>query len=171
MNGTADIIDGTWRPLLTRDWSDGPQVAFIMLNPSIADATRPDPTLTRCIGFAQSWGMGGLRVANLWSMVQSDPTQLWRAWAADYRDAVGPDNDAAILRAVDGAACVVVAWGAFCKCPARLLPAAATRARRVAHLLRTAGVTPMCLGTTSAGWPRHPLYLRSDTPREPWVCP
>jgi len=93
MNGTADIIDGTWRRLLTREWSDGPQVTFIMLNPSIADATRPDPTLTRCIGFAQSWGMGGLRVANLWSMVQSDPTQLWRAWAADYRDAVGPDND------------------------------------------------------------------------------
>ena len=31
-------------------------------------------------------------------------------------------------------------------------------------LILAAGKTPMCLGATKDGRPRHPLYLRADTP-------
>lgn len=47
-----------------------------MLNPSTADAEIDDPTITRCIGFAKSWGFGGLMVGNLWAYRATDPKEL-----------------------------------------------------------------------------------------------
>jgi hypothetical protein len=40
--------------------------------------------------------------------------------------------------------------------------------RNVSALIRAAGARMLCLGTTKAGAPRHPLYVRGDTPLEPW---
>jgi hypothetical protein len=31
------------------------------------------------------------------------------------------------------------------------------------------GAHPLCLGTTKSGAPRHPLYVRSDTPLVPYT--
>ena len=51
------VITGNYRYLLWREWnSDRKTVSFIMLNPSRADAELNDPTITRCINFAKSWG-------------------------------------------------------------------------------------------------------------------
>ena len=50
----------TFRYRLGRRWSDGPVLAFIMLNPSRADEHIDDPSVRRCIGFAQRLGYGGL---------------------------------------------------------------------------------------------------------------
>lgn len=55
------VIDesGQYRYSLIREWDpDKPKVVFIMLNGSTADAENDDPTLRRCIGFAQRWGFG-----------------------------------------------------------------------------------------------------------------
>jgi hypothetical protein len=38
----------------------------------------------------------------------------------------------------------------------------------VVEALRTRGIPMFCLGKTATGRPRHPLYLRSDTPLEPF---
>jgi len=46
-----------FRYRLGRRWSDGPVVAFIMLNPSCADEHIDDPSVRRCIGFAQAAGV------------------------------------------------------------------------------------------------------------------
>ena len=57
------IIDptGCYRYLLWREWeSNASRITFIMLNPSRADATVDDPTIRRCLGFAQDWGYGSL---------------------------------------------------------------------------------------------------------------
>lgn len=51
---------------------------------------------------------------------------------------------------------LVAAWGAH--------RAAAGRAVHVHHLLRGLGLRPQCLGTTTAGQPRHPLRLLARTP-------
>ncbi|MEL0599744.1 MAG: DUF1643 domain-containing protein [Planktothrix rubescens PR222] len=51
---------GLYRYSLYRGWeTNAPKrIAFVMLNPSRADATNDDPTLCRCISFARSWGYG-----------------------------------------------------------------------------------------------------------------
>ncbi|MGK7951453.1 MAG: DUF1643 domain-containing protein [Xenococcaceae cyanobacterium] len=58
MQGGA-VVTGNYRYLLWREWnSQSKTVSFIMLNPSRADAEINDPTITRCINFAKSWGYG-----------------------------------------------------------------------------------------------------------------
>jgi len=58
---SADFSDcGQYRYRLSRSWSNkrigkNKTVAFIGLNPSIADAEFDDPTIKRCITYAESW--------------------------------------------------------------------------------------------------------------------
>jgi len=101
--------DGVYRYRLERRWTSGPTVAWIMLNPSTADADTDDPTLRRISVFSRAWGFGRLIVANLYALRATDPAQLWTA-----PDAVGPDNDRHVADAVS---CheVIVAWGANAK--------------------------------------------------------
>jgi hypothetical protein len=149
---------GTYRYRLGRRLDEEPRAAlFVMLNPSTADATEDDPTIRRCIGFARREGCGTLEVVNLFALRATDPAELCRAY-----DAVGPDNPAAIAAAIGRAHLVVVAWGNIHR---RLGPG-----RHVDALLAQIppGRGPWCLGRTAAGAPRHPLYVKNDTPLEPW---
>src|SRR3990167_7612004 len=60
----------------------------IMVNPSTADATKEDPTVRRCIGFAKDMGATSLTVVNLFAFRSASPKAL-----ATMDDPVGPDND------------------------------------------------------------------------------
>ena len=141
MRGATFSADRRYRYRLWRRWDGArPVVAFVMLNPSTADARRDDPTIRRCIGFAKSWGFGGMEVVNLFAYRTTDPGELRRV-----TDPVGADNDRHIRRAIARADLVVLAWGAR------------TRSRRLLSLPHA-----RCLGLTRAGQPRHPLYLRRD---------
>jgi hypothetical protein len=139
---------GRYRTTLERWWDRSlPAALFVGLNPSTADAARNDPTVRRCIGFAWSWGYGGLFVANAFALRSTDPAGL-----LEVDDPVGAGNDAAIRTAAQRAALVVAAWGAG--------GALHKRGAAVAAIL--AGVGPVwCLGRTQAGFPRHPLYVRA----------
>lgn len=140
---------GQYRYFLTREWdADKPRVCFIMLNPSVADAERDDPTIRRCIGFARAWGAGSLEVVNLFAYRATDPEQLLTA-----ADPIGPENDAYIAKAVKRASQVIVAWGAH---------AAAYKERRAICVLDSL-VSPLCLDITKEGYPRHPLYIKGMT--------
>lgn len=150
--------DRTYRYLLTRRWDVlKPVMAFVMLNPSTADAFQPDPTITRCAGFARREGCGGIEIANLFALRATDPREL-----AGHADPAGPDNDRMLadLGALSGV--VVAAWGAH--------PAAISRGAAVARALTAAQpvVQVRCLGVTKDGHPRHPLYVRADAPLIPW---
>lgn len=46
---------------------------FIGLNPSTADETQDDPTVRRCIRYAQSWGYGALYMTNIFAFRATDP--------------------------------------------------------------------------------------------------
>ena len=144
--------DQTYRYQLGRFWSGlGAVATFIMLNPSTADAHVDDPTIRRCIGFAKSWGCGGLRVVNLYALRSTDPRNLWT-----HPDPVGPDNDiclgATAMQTSGSGAPLVAAWGAHAK---------ADRVKQVLEILQ--GQRLQCLGVTKSGAPRHPLYIASAT--------
>lgn len=139
---------GRYRYLLTRTTGPArPRLAFVLLNPSTADARRNDPTIRRCIGYAQRWGFGRLEIVNIFAYRTTYPRELLA-----HHEPVGRGNDAWIRRVARRADRVVVAWGAH--------GSALGRSARVARLLD--GIEAWCLGTTRAGEPRHPLYLRAD---------
>ncbi|MGF1480852.1 MAG: DUF1643 domain-containing protein [Cyanophyceae cyanobacterium] len=150
MKGDA-IFDSTgcYRYLLRRWWDEQlPTVGFIMLNPSRADATANDPTIRRCIGFAQLWGYGSLMVANLFAYRATQSKVL-----AGVADPIGPDNDRHLLALIDQSEQIILAWGDR----GMLL----NRSQAVLHLLF--GKETHCLGQNKTGQPRHPLYIKKAT--------
>lgn len=73
---------GIYRYALSRPADDlsatAPPVVFLMLNPSTADATTDDRTVSRCRGYARIWGRAGIVIVNLYALRATDPTELWR---------------------------------------------------------------------------------------------
>lgn len=155
---------GLYRYWLERKWASAglPQV-FVMLNPSTADATKDDPTIRRCINFAKREGATSLIVVNLFALRATDPKAL--NGVSDF--AIGPDNNENIeLALMCAATChkpVICAWGANKNAP--------PRASALIHLADDLGVNLVCLGTTKAGAPKHPLYLKADAPLVPFPAP
>jgi hypothetical protein len=145
-----------YRYRLTRTWDTSvPPLMFIMLNPSTADAFVPDPTITRCIGFAKREQAGGLVVCNLFGFRSTDPGVLLH-----HHHPVGNSNDQILADSLPHVDRVIVAWGV----PGRLHD----RDRKVMRLLREHDVQPMCLDTTKDGMPKHPLYVKADQPFQPY---
>jgi hypothetical protein len=126
-------------------------VLFCMLNPSTASATKDDPTIRRCVGFAKLWGFSELRVVNLFAVRSTKPSGL-----REVEDPIGRGNDEFVTNEISEADLLVAAWGAtggFIK-------------RKREFLERFGHHAWMCLGHTKAGHPKHPLYQRSDTELE-----
>ncbi len=145
--------DRQYRYLLTRTWSrTGPIVAFLMLNPSTADAFVLDPTVTRCVGFAKREGCAGLMVVNLFALRATKPAVM-----KAHPEPVGAHNDRSILGAAHTADVTVAAWGTH-----------GTHLRRADAVLRLLDGIPLKrLGPpTKGGHPGHPLFLRGDLPLE-----
>ncbi|TMG72243.1 MAG: DUF1643 domain-containing protein [Chloroflexi bacterium] len=144
MSGASFSRDRRYRYRLWRRWDAArPVVAFVMLNPSTADAARDDPTIRRCIGFARSWGYGRLEVVNLFAYRATDPRSL-----RHVPDPVGPANLRHLAAATARARLVIAAWGAD--------PSANDAPARKRVLSRP---ELRCLGLTRSGAPRHPLYV------------
>lgn len=163
MDSSAVISEcGRYRYRLYRSWSDGPFVVFLMFNPSTADATVNDPTIRKCIGFAERWGFPGLTVVNLFALRSTDPRAISKAL---YGDAVGPDNDAEILTACATSTELVAAWGC-----GQHMKGHRDRAAKALRLIReTYPVLKIsCLGRSADGSPRHPLMLPYTTQLEPF---
>lgn len=148
---------GIYRYRLTRSWDRTlPSVTWMMLNPSTAQASIDDPTITRVLGFSRSWGFGSADVVNLFALRATRPDDLLASPAP-----VGPANDEAIRRAISATDWLVAAWGDH----GRL----ANPATGIARCEEVLALSPLkmreihCLGLTRMGQPRHPLYLPSTT--------
>lgn len=129
---------------------------WVGLNPGTGDREgRYRPTLQRMVDRSVAEGVGRFTLVNLFAWRATDPSALKAAAGAGH-DIVGQKCDEAIRVAVASADVVVVAWGFH--------GALLGRDRSVALLLEK----PLCLGTTSKGHPRHPLYVSGATPLVPW---
>jgi len=142
-----------YRYALWRIWDDTkPYVMIIGLNPSTADEMQNDPTITRCISFAQSWGYGGVCMVNLFAFRATVPSDMM-----DAISPVGPENDKWLTDLAKAAGIVVAAWG-----------------NDGVYLRRSAAVKAMfsdlhCIKVNKSGEPAHPLYLKGDLEPVPFT--
>ena len=146
--------DGTYRYKLLRIWATKKKLACIIgLNPSTADEVQDDPTVRRCIAYAQEWGYGGLWLGNLFALRATDPKKM--LFPYNHLDPIGEENDEHLREMAERSAIVVGAWGNWGE--------VASRGKTVIKMFPTI----KCLGLTARGQPRHPLYLRKGIePRE-----
>lgn len=170
------FVLGPYRYWLSRHWEPSCEsVVWVLLNPSIADGEREDPTLSRVINFSKAWGYGGLVVVNLFAYVATDPLDL----LLPGREIVGPRTDDYLHNELARGHATILAWGARGgHYPARVdevleLVRAGDESRvRLRDQMRrgkSGGV--QCLGTTAAGHPKHPLYLKAATHLRPFEIP
>ena len=146
-----------YRYTLDRVWSaDLPRLVFVMLNPSTADHRQDDPTIRRCVGFAQAENYGSIRAVNLFALRATDPAILQHV-----PDPCGPDNNMTLAESCMNAT-VCCAWGRpkwnFVR----------ERAECVVRLLDSVFASKVCLGKNIHGSPKHPLYLRKSAKLHPW---
>jgi hypothetical protein len=148
-----------WRYLLWRQWDAKNRVAnFLMLNPSTADELKLDPTCSRARDYAERWGYGALIVTNIFAFRNTNPNQMKAA-----RDPVGPENDAAIVRAARQSAIVVCAWGNH--------GAYRDRSKQVLEILSEGKIPLYSLRVNANGEPAHPLYLPGKLKPTAWGGP
>lgn len=147
---------GRFRYWLSRHWEPGERaLPIIMLNPSTADSSNDDPTIRRCMSFARREDFGGIRVVNLFAFRATSPDDMKAA-----PDPFGPEGSNSINNVLAAAKLldipVLAAWGAH--------GGHLDRAASVITSAKGYGVRLLCLGTTAAGHPRHPLYVKGDQP-------
>lgn len=163
--------DDRYRYALARLWDDylggsstKPLLVACCLNPSTADHEASDPTMTRLVSFARRERCGGLLIVNAFALRATDPKELVRALERG-EDPVGEHNCEVIRRVLAAAprAYAVVAWGRV------ISPRLLERGRAsVDAFLDACPGDVRCFGTNDDGSPKHPLYLRGDTPLVPW---
>ena len=159
-----------YRYTLSRSWDGGlPTVAWVCLNPSTADESVDDPTTRRIRGFSERWGFGGYVLVNVYPMRATDPTELVQA---SELERIGPNAqlaDGIIIAACLDVSEVILAWGARVAHPRlRYRAAAVVGLVQDACDLQTPHRPVSCLGRTTRGHPKHPLYLANTTARVAW---
>lgn len=150
-----------YRFLLWRRWNiDYPltrlkdYALFCGMNPSTARADVNDPTIVREIGFTKRFGLSTYVKVNILDYRATNPDDLLKV--------DGPrsmENLPAIRNAAADADIIIMAYGVMHK-------SFEPEIRETVEMLRKDGRELWCLGRTKAGHPRHPLYLKSDTPLE-----
>lgn len=140
--------DRKYRYALWRIWNlHRPFLMQIGLNPSTANESIDDPTITRGIARAYKADFGGFLMANLYAFVSTDPKAL--LGNGKFEDT---PNDSYIKRMVCMSSIQLCAWGSF--------PPVGKRAPIVYPML----TKPYCLGLNADGEPKHPLYVSYKVP-------
>lgn len=137
-------------------FSDSATVAFLCLNPSTADEHKNDPTVTRCMKYAESWGFEFFVMLNLFAWRSTSPSAMKKVI-----DPIGnPDNDAWINAVVKTGAPIVCAWGTHGKHH--------MRDSHVVSMLKNNDASMWYLHLNNDGTPKHPLYIRRTVQPKIW---
>lgn len=131
-----------YRYKLWRIWDEGlPKAMCIGLNPSTANATKPDPTITNLIKMLKQLGYGGFYMMNLFAFISSKPNELLTC-----TDALG-DNESKLKEVEALCSDVIICWGNFKQADERI--------KQVLPNYPNA----KCFGVTNSGKPIHPLAM------------
>lgn len=125
---------------------------FIGLNPSTADEYQDDPTIRRCIDFAQRWGCGGLVMTNAFAYRATDRNVMLK-----HPEPWGEENTVAYLESV-AAECAgkpIAAWGTYADIREGHRGSTLGRGETLKRFMGPLD----CLRLTKGGHPEHPLYL------------
>lgn len=163
MNGAAEISPcGNYRYFLARWWTPvvpttARTMAWVMCNPSTADASVNDSTVRSCMRIAKHNDFDGIWIVNLFAYRARNPKDLL---TADV-----PLNDEMAIRYLDGSLqefpLVVLGWGdAGKKAPGF----AEARDHVMRQFVFPRQTQVRAIGYTAAGNPGHPLYAKTDAP-------
>jgi len=131
------------RYFLKRKWNNSKGLLlYIMLNPSLADEKKDDPTIRRLINFTKRFDYGGFLVGNIFTIITPNPKEL------DKSKGMSDKNFEEIIKLVNKVDQIVYAWGSSIEEP---------------QLLKKIVLSPKCFGKNLNGTPKHPLYLPSQT--------
>jgi hypothetical protein len=148
---------GQYRYRLTRVWDQNlPMVNWLMMNPSIANEERDDPTVAKCQRYARRWGKGGIIVTNCFALISTDPKAL-----RTHESPIGPMNNSQLLSAAMESSLVICAWGN----PSSFMD----RGQYVYNMLINQNVELHCLKINKNGESCHPLYLKEELDPIPYV--
>ena len=160
-NASGAVISdcGQYRYQLWRTWDESkPKVLFIMLNPSTADHNTDDRTIRRCIGFAKSWGYGGIMVGNLYAYRATKPKKLFKHIVERKHQCTSdPDNAENIVEMLLKCNKMVYAWG--------------TNGNKYFRGREFVSTLPdgYFIELSKDGTPKHPLYLKGDLKLEKYI--
>ncbi len=152
----------SYRWILKRELFCGKKsVVFFGLNPSIANSSINDKTLTRIINFCSQWGYKNIYVINLFALISKSSIQLSKS-----NDPIGGGNDFIILKTLEF-------WREDINCDLWLgwgdKGQLRERDREVVKLIKKYSYietkennfskSVLCLGLSKKGNPLHPLYM------------
>jgi hypothetical protein len=132
-------------------------VLWVGMNPSTADASVNDPTIGREWEFTRREGYSGFVKVNVADYRATDP----KAFLGGDITPCSPANIGTILDWAGRASLVVL-------CHGKLNRGLTAAGRETVAALQGSGIAMVCLGNNADGSPRHPLYLRADTPFQPF---
>lgn len=132
-------------------------ILFIGMNPSTADAGVNDSTINRETFFTKRLQYRRFVKCNVMDYRATKPSMLRKSDVIPCSEV----NLSIIEQFASQADKIICAWGVQ-------HPSLQQYADRTEKLLRTQGRQLWCFGLTAAGAPRHPLYLRGDTPLIPF---
>lgn len=164
MSGACFSQDRRFRYALWRRWADGQTIAFLLLNPSIADEEKLDNTLRRCQGTAHALGYAGFEVANVFPLVSTDRSQVIKT---PDRDGENERNHEHIADMLGRCGALVLGFGH--EVEKKQLRYVVRDLRNLFEKLEQKGMPqPTALRITDHGLPEHPLYLPKGIEPRPY---
>jgi hypothetical protein len=138
-----------YRYALWRVWDESkPKVMFIGLNPSTANETSNDNTITKVVKIAKNNGYGGVYMTNLFAWVTAYPEELKKC-----NNPLG-ENNYWLITISGMCKDVVFAWGNFKE--------AQERSKEVIENF-SMFIQPKCITQNKNGSPKHPLYCKDES--------
>jgi hypothetical protein len=161
-------MNSNYRYILARDIDQSSDSVLLvcMLNPSTADETINDPTISRLCRLAENGGFGRLLVLNLLGVRETQPIDIWR-----HEDPIGPDNwqmwDTVLQGLNPHRDSIALAWGRAPTVQHQLLRFIPALIQASHHLNAWSG-SLMTWVRNLDGSPRHPLYIPAHTHLKPY---